>query len=160
MWVYKPRQGFGEWHPLQHISKQDLRRLQNAKRDVESKDTVCNSFGISYTEPTPACYHSYGLDHECVLRRGSELQERRQQLLLDRLPPLQSAWDKKQKKARSSLNPREPPKPTVVLDPRDPVHHSEAWPTEKESQSIGWFADQTRLPKCRLRDWPKSLSFV
>ncbi|GFR60144.1 hypothetical protein ElyMa_005401000 [Elysia marginata] len=95
MWVYKPRQGYGEWHPLQHIAPLELKRLQSAKDD--NTDTVCNNFGISYTEPTPACHHSYGLDHECVLRRGSELQSRRHQLLLDRLPPLQSVWDQKQK---------------------------------------------------------------
>ncbi|KAK3732091.1 hypothetical protein RRG08_026476 [Elysia crispata] len=155
MWVYKPFQGFGEWHRVEYIpNKRSQRTIENVKTDG-----ACNSFGITYTEPTPTCYHSYGLDHECVLRRSNEIHSRRHQLLLDRLPPLPSNWEKKQKTERL-LDPTPPPPPVVTFDPRDPAHHSESWPMEKESQAIGWFADKIRLPKSRFRDWPKNFSFV
>ncbi|RUS87927.1 hypothetical protein EGW08_004343 [Elysia chlorotica] len=157
MWVYKRREGLGEYRPLEYIPLHTLKKLQSAVEDV--KQEACNSYGLSYTEPTPASFHSYGLDHECILRRSDELQNRRQQLLLDRLPPMPSAWERKQKTERPPSRP--PPLPPVLaLDPRDPKHHSETWLTERENQKYGWFADTTRMPKCRYRDWPKNFSFV
>ncbi|CAL1527268.1 unnamed protein product [Lymnaea stagnalis] len=111
----------------------------------------------AYSEPTPAWFHSYGLDYDGALRRGDVLQSRFHQIMRDRLPTLPQLWEIKN--AREKITPP-PTIARVVMDMEDATHHCGAWPTQKESQSIGWFADPLRLPRCTRRSWPQNYSFV
>ncbi|XP_012945771.1 uncharacterized protein LOC106013754 [Aplysia californica] len=111
---------------------------------------------LTYTEATPAWFHSYGLDYECRLRPSEQLRTRHEQILTSRLPEVPQLWE--QLIQMEKIDPVEP-RSRVVLDVRDSGHH--AWPpqTQTESQSIGWFADSRRQHRCRLREWPASYSF-
>ncbi|BFZ23908.1 hypothetical protein BsWGS_26947 [Bradybaena similaris] len=112
---------------------------------------------IVYQEPTPMWYHSYGLDTEGNLRRSSQLATRREVLLRKFVPEAEQLWEV-QEKAQKVMSPI-----TIgrcVMDVTDHKHHSWAYQTVTSGQDIGWFADSKRLPKCRLREWPKHYSLV
>ncbi|XP_055865249.1 uncharacterized protein LOC129922589 [Biomphalaria glabrata] len=113
--------------------------------------------GIAYSEPTPCWFHSWGLDYEGVLRRGNDLQQRSQQILRCRLPSTSTLFEVHNEELKNIPIPNIA---RVTLDVQDATHHSGVWPTQKESQTIGWFADPLRLPPCCKRTWPKSYSFV
>ncbi|XP_059144800.1 uncharacterized protein LOC131931974 [Physella acuta] len=110
-----------------------------------------------YNVPTPAWFHSWGLDYEGNLRRGDELTTRKHVTLLERLPESRPLWE-----VRNEMQKGDPPAPEarIVLDVEDPTFHGGCWQTQKESQNIGLFADPLRHPTCKLRSWPKNYSFV
>ncbi|CAG5130584.1 unnamed protein product [Candidula unifasciata] len=114
----------------------------------------CPCTSVVYHEPTPMWYHSYGLDYAGNLRRSSQLATTRETVLTNLIPEAPQLWE---------LQEQVEPQVTVgrcVMDVSDPTHHSWPYQTVTSSQAIGWFADPKRLPKCRLREWPKHLRFV